>query len=568
MKKPKDKCPINEETILILRDCWWELLLKMLISICYRGSLLIIPIFWGKAIDMLTAGKMGDCYWLVIITLIITLGYYASACLNQVVYYKLYNRMYKSFSKTIYKSIVNNSLYSLSRFKLGEFSNIVNTDIDIVVTFLSDLTIKIVRIFEFLIIFYYFYTINIPIFIITVALSIVAFAVLLFTGEKTKQLNQTRKKFLDKKFAITHEVFHTIKEIKGFFVFKSVNERIKNVCSDYLEAHSKYDTFSVVVKQIVLAIIEVTRYIVAIYGMYLCSVGKIEIGTILVIYSYYTKVTENYDNVSALMIGYEDFKVSLKRLNKLLEFKSNNDQSHLISNKDYDGHIKFKNVLYGNKKDPILNNVSLTMEQNSITVITGDPGSGKTGIFDLLMKLNRKHSGQILIDGDPYEKISDESYYNLVSLVRKEPNFFDLSIKDNLMLVTESFTRIKRICQEIGIHDDIMDLKNKYDTQINDTGEKISKNLKLAIAVARTILKDSKIMMFDEAISVLDTKYKKNIIKILKDLKKDHTIIIISRDEEILALADKVITFDNNMVKKTKLNNRKKALVYELHPLE
>lgn len=563
MRSLKKKYPIKDETVLILKDCWWEILLKMLVSICYRGTLLIIPIFWGKAIDMVTGGKMGDCYWLVIVTLIITLGYYASACLNQVVYYKLYDRMYKSFSKTIYKSIVNNSLYSLSRFKLGEFSNIVNTDIDIVVKFLSDFTIKFVRILEIFIIFYYFYNINVPILVMTVLFSIAAFLTLVITGNKTKQLNQIRKKHLDKKFAITHEVFHTIKEIKGFFVFKSVNERIKNICAEYLEANAKYDTFSVVIKQIGLAIIETSRYVVSVYGMYLCSVGRLEIGTILVIYSYYTKLTENYDNVGSLMVGLEDFKVSSTRLNKLLEFKSSNEQPILTTSKDYEGNIKFKNVLYGNRKDPILNDVSLTIEQNSIVVITGDPGSGKTGIFDLLMKLNRKHSGQILIDGDPYEKINDEDYYNLVSLVRKEPNFFDLSIKDNLMLVTESFTRVKRICEDIGIHEDIMALKHKYDTQINDGGEKVSKNLKIAIAVARTMLKDSKIMMFDEAISVLDTKYKKNIIKLLKDLKKDHTIIIISRDEEILSLADKTITFDNNKVKKTRLNHndKQKALV-------
>lgn len=553
MKKMINKSAVNKEVITILKDCWWELLIKFIISICYRGILLIIPIFWGKAIDMLTVGRMGDCYRMVLITLAVTIGYYISACLNHVIYYKLYNRMYRSFSKTIYKSIVNNSLYSLSRFKLGEFSNIVNTDIDIVVTFLSDFTIKFVRILEFIIIFYYFYTINLTIFAVTVILSIGAFLVLVLTGKKIKLLNQDRKRNLDKKFAITHEVFHTIKEIKGFFVFKSVNTRIKNVCNDYLNAHATYDTFSVIVKQIVLAIIEVARYALAIYGMYLCSIGRMEIGTILVIYSYYTKVTENYDNISLLMIGLEDFKVSLKRLNKLLEFKNDNEQRTLLPDKDYDGNIKFKNVLYGNKKDPILNNVTLNIPANSITCITGDPGSGKTGIFDLLMKLNRKHNGDILIDGDNYELINDETYYNLVSLVRKDPNFFDLNIKDNLMLVTESFTRVKRVCQDIGINDDIMDLNNKYDTQINDTTEKVSKNLKIAIAVARTILKDSKIMMFDEAISVLDDKYKHNIIKILKDLRKDHTIIIISRDKEILSLADKIITFDNNKVKKTRL---------------
>ena len=550
--KRKKRTPINQEMLLIVKDCWWEILLKTVISICYRGALLLTPIFWGKAIDMLTAGKMPDCYRLVVITLIVTLAYYVAACYNQVIYYKLYNRMYQGFSKTIYKSVVNNSLYSLSRFKLGEFSNITNTDIDIVVAFLCDLILKIVRVLEFLVIFYYFYTINIPIFIFTVLFSLVAFLVFIVTGTKTKVYNGMRKRQLDKKFAITHEVFHTIKEIKGFFVFKSVNERIKNVCENYLNANAKYDVFATVVKQAVLAIIEITRYIVAIYGMYLCSIGKIEIGTILVIYSYYSKLTENFENIGVLMIGLEDYKVSLNRLNRLLEYKMNNNNDHLVTNKEYDGNVKFENILYGNKKDPILSDVSFEIPANSITVITGEAGSGKTGIFDLLMKLNRQHSGEIYIDNDKYEKISDEDYYNLVSLVRKEPNFFDLSIKDNLMLVTESFTRVKRICDTIGIHNDIIALKNKYDTQINDSTEKVSKNLKLAIAVARTILKDSKIMMFDESIEVLDDKHKKNVIKLLKDLKTDHTIIIISRNEDIIALADKVIEFDNNKIKKEK----------------
>lgn len=552
MKKRKIT-PIRREMLIIIKDCWWEILLKTVISICYRGTLLLTPIFWGKAIDMLTIGKMTDCYRLVVITLIVTLAYYVSACYNQIIYYKLYNRMYQDFSKAIYNSVVNNSLYSLSRFKLGEFSNITNTDIDIVVAFLCDLVLKIVRVLEFLVIFYYFYTINIPIFIFTVLFSLVAFLVFIITGTKTKVYNGIRKKQLDKKFAITHEVFHTIKEIKGFFVFRSVNERIKKVCENYLNANARYDVFATVVKQVVLAIIEITRYAVAIYGMYLCSIKKIEIGTILVIYSYYSKLTENFENIGILMIGLEDYKVSLNRLNRLLEYKMNSNEQ-AATNKEYEGNIKFINVLYGNKKDPILSDVSFDIPANSITVITGEAGSGKTGVFDLLMKLNRQHSGDIYIDDDKYEKISDEDYYNLVSLVRKDPNFFDLSIKDNLMLVTESFTRVKRICDTIGIHNDIIALKNKYDTQINDSTEKVSKNLKLAIAVARTILKDSKIMMFDESIETLDEIHKRNVIKMLKDLKTDHTIIIISRNDEIISLADKVIEFDNN-----KLKNNKKA---------
>ena len=228
-----------------------------------------------------------------------------------------------------------------------------------------------------------------------------------------------------------------------------------------------------------------------------------------------------------------------------------------MDKKDYQGRIKFENVLYGDKKDPILNDVSLLVNPNSIAVITGPTGSGKTGVLDLLMKMNRKHKGNIFIDDVPYEKIDDDTFYNLISLVRKEPNFFDLSIKDNLMLVGGNFKEVRNVCEKLGIHDEIMNLKNGYDTEINNSSAKISLNLKRGIAIARVLLKDSKILMFDEIIDTLEDELQDNVLQILEDLKKDHTIIIISREEKILNIADKIIRLDNNKIKR----NTKKALV-------
>lgn len=541
---------ILQETKKILKVCRFEIILKFLISFLYRGTLLIVPIFWGKAIDFLTAGQFNDCYRIVLITLGVTIGYYISACLNQYIYYKLFNRMYRGYSKVLYNSVVNNSLYSLSRFKLGEFSNIVNNDIDIVVTFLSDAIIKIVRFLEFGIIFYYFYTIDHSIFFITILICIAMLGVLYFSRNRTQRLNQNRKQNLDRKFAITHEVFNNIKEIKGFYVFKNINDRVKYVCSDYLKANEQYNTFSTYIKQLVLGMIEIARYGLAIYGMYLCSVGKMELGTIIVIYTYYGKVIENYEVVGTMMIGFEDFRVSLGRLGKLLEFRSQDTPDEVLSERMHYGSITFQDVLYGNREDPILDHISLQIPAHSITVITGSAGSGKTGIFDLLMKLNRKHQGEVLIDGYPFEEIDDDTYYGLVSMVRKDPHFFDLSIKDNLMLVVGNFAKVKKLCEEMGIHKEILQLKNKYDTQINDSSEKISADLRMAIAITRVLLKDSKIMLFDEAISILDKKYQKIVLEMLQKYKADHTIVLISRDENVLEVADQIITLDNNKVKK------------------
>lgn len=549
---------ITKETKRILKKCSPQILLKFIISVCYRGSLLIIPIMWGKIVDYATVKNFPASYRMIIIAIGVMLFYYASVALNQIFYYLLYNKMYKLYSKLAYSSFINNSIHSISRFKISEFNNIINNDIDIIVAFFSDTIIKVIQIMEFLIIYYYFYTIDIKMFIVTVAVSLTMVLVLGILNRRTGKLNAKRKAALDKKTTITHEVFNTVKEIKGFYVFKSVNERVKEKCANYLKAHSILNTYSTVVKQIVFIIIEFARYALIAYGIYLFSVGKMEIGTILVIYTYYTKIIENYEIIGTLTSGIQDAKVSLGRLNKLIEYRSSNSNFEYADKKDYKGKIKFENVLYGDKKDPILDDVSFVINDKTISVITGPTGSGKTGVLDLLMKMNRKHKGSIFIDDVPYEKIDDETFYNLISLVRKEPNFFDLSIKDNLMLVGGNFKEVKKVCEKLGIHEEIMNLKDGYDTDINSSSSKISLNLKRGIAIARVILKDSKIIMFDEIIDTLEFDLQNNVLDMLDDMKKDHTILIISREENILNKADKIIRFDSNRVKRNKI---KKQLV-------
>ena len=377
---------IKKETKRILKKCSFEIILKFIISVCYRGSLLVIPIMWGKIVDYATIKNFPASYRMIIIAIGVMLFYYASVSLNQIFYYFLYKKMYKLFSKLAYSSFIKNSIHSISRFKISEFNNIINNDIDIIVAFFADTIIKVIQIMEFLIIYYYFYTIDIRMFIATVIVSLTMICVLGILNKRTGKLNARRKVALDKKTTITHEVFNTVKEIKGFYVFKSVNDRVKEKCADYLNAHASLNTYSTVVKQIVFIIIEFARYALIAYGIYLFSIGKMEIGTILVIYTYYTKIIENYEIIGTLTSGIQDAKVSLGRLNKLIEYRSVSGDITYVDKKDYLGKIKFENVLYGNKKDPILNDVSFVINPNSISVITGPTGSGKTGVFDLLMK--------------------------------------------------------------------------------------------------------------------------------------------------------------------------------------
>ena len=162
--------------------------------------------------------------------------------------------------------------------------------------------------------------------------------------------------------------------------------------------------------------------------------------------------------------------------------------------------------------------------------------------------------------------IEDDEYFKLISLVREQPVFFDCSIKENLMLIEQDFNKIIKICTELGINDEIINLSNGYDT-ILDENTCISASTKQILAIARILLKNSKVLIFDEALSILDENSQNTVLNVLKNLKNSHTIILISHDKNILKDADNIILLDKkSFIESGSLNELidKKGRYYEL----
>lgn len=546
MKKRKTKIQIENRKIL--KKTWMEFSLKFITSILMRGILMILPVWYSDAIDWASKGNFEKAYHLIILSLLVYIVYYMIQSLNNLVFWNLYNRLYKRYTRLATYSTFQNSIYSLSRFSLGEYGNILNNDIDVICSFYANGVMRVVQILEFLIIYAYFFTLNIYIFFITVGISILMLGVYVLSSKRTQELNLLRKSTLDNKTATLHEVFLGIKEIKGFHVFKNINNRVKEKSLIYLDANAKYDKFTVNVKSLVLSVIQSARFGLVFYGLYLMSKGQMTLGVIMLIYTYYQKMIDNFEVINTVSIELQNLKVSFARFNKILEYSKDFEDMEVFNSYNFKGNIQFVDVLYGNKNDPILNMASFEIPENKITVITGKAGSGKTGIFDLLLKLNQKHSGEIKIDDIPIEKIAGEEYYNLIASVRNTPSFFDISIKENLMLVEQDFDKIVEICKLLQIHDDIIKLSQGYDTSILGKEENISNNIKQLIAIARALLKNSKIMMFDESLSVLEKHSSEIVLNLLNKLKENHTIIIISRERDVLKYADQIIVMNDNRI--------------------
>ncbi len=556
---------IKQETKKILRSTRKDIIYKTVISILLRLTVLIIPILWGMAIEFITKSNFNRGYKYLIISILIVTLYYIFEVVNQEVYYKLYSILNKKFNNLAISAITKNSIYSLSRFFSSEYINIIDDDVNVISTYYGSLIIRIIRIVEFAVIFVYFWTLNIYIFLFSLIMSGVLFVILLIFGNTVLKLTLKSKHNMDTKDKTAIEIFSGIKEIKGFNVSESIIDRLNKYTSEYVKSFKKYNMVSYVLKMVVLYIVDLSKYVLAIYGFILFSRGEMEIGTILIIFSYYTNMLANFDNLATLLIDHKLLQVSLIRFNKLLEYRIENYSTRLKKRVDCEGKITFENVLYGNKEDPILNDVSFTINANAITIITGKPSSGKSGVFDLLLKLNRKHSGRILIDDLDMEKIEESTYYQLISSVRRDYIFFDLTIMENLKLIDDNEEKIFNVCKELEIYDYIINLPEGFDTMIMSTNRKIYSDIKHLLAIARVLIRDSKIMLFDDIISILDEQTQEKVLNLLKKMKKDHTIVIITREENIIKDSDEVIVLDENKLlaenKYSKLSDKEKESI-------
>ena len=296
----------------ILKRANKEVILKTITSLFIQSLALIIPVFWSKTVNEVTDTNYKVGYYLIIITTLLTIFYYFWSYLNQKTWFRLYNNEYtlETISET----------NSINRINLGEYTNILNNDIDIICNFFCNLVTRILQVIEFFVIYAYFLSFNFIIFSITVIISILMVIVYFKSGKKVQDLNIKRKATLDSKTIMLHKLYSSLANKKS-----NTNSIISLFTKDnkaYLRANYNYNVIIQGIIFIVLGIIELSKYFIIFYAVYLVKMGMIEIGTILLIYSYYDNIINNFNVLGTITADYQSFIVSLKRLNKISSLSS------------------------------------------------------------------------------------------------------------------------------------------------------------------------------------------------------------------------------------------------------
>lgn len=297
-------------TSAVIQDSYKELFYKILTSVFLRGLLLVIPVFWSNTINNLSEGNFHKTYSLIVIIIILSTFYYIWQYLNQVSWFRFYDKLYLGYTALMTK----NNQENIKKVTLGEYTNVINTDIDILCNFLGNGVARIIQILELTFIYFYFLSQNIFIFLITVIVSILMVILLIISSSQIKNENVKRKTSLDRKTVIAHKVYDNLKDDKyDDSIFKKFYQ--SNV--EYLKSNKRFNLLAQALIYLVLGIIELTKYGIIIYSVYLISKNQMEVGTIILVYTYFDKIITNFEVLGTISAEYQSFKVSLKRLNKL-----------------------------------------------------------------------------------------------------------------------------------------------------------------------------------------------------------------------------------------------------------
>ena len=281
--------------------------------------------------------------------------------------------------------------------------------------------------------------------------------------------------------------------------------------------------------------------------------NQITLGTIILIQSYLLQFYMNLWEFGRVIKDYYTAKADAQEMIEILNQKPDiRDSKNPEICKIKKGEIEFKNVNFayekGNKN--VFENFSLKIPSGKKIGIVGESGAGKTTITKLLLRFSELNTGKILIDGQDITKITQDDLRKNISFVPQEPILFHRTLLENIQYGNLKATKkeILTVTQKAHAHEFIKNFPQGYDTFVGERGVKLSGGERQRIAIARAMLKNTPILILDEATSSLDSHAENLIQDALKNLMKNRTVLVIAHRLSTLRTLDEILVLDTGKI--------------------
>lgn len=360
------------------------------------------------------------------------------------------------------------------------------------------------------------------------------------------------QQYLSKVSSFTQEIFSGIRVIKAYSLEDQHQKNMLELADESKSKSLSLARIQALFGPLMMALIGISNLVVIYFGGLMYIDGTIKsIGTIAEFILYVNMLTWPVASLGWVSSMVQEAEASQKRINEFLkiepEIQNTNPERSII-----EGTITFENVSYTYEDTNIkaLENVTFTVHKGETLAILGKTGSGKSTIVSLISRLYDATDGHILIDGKEISSLNLFDLRNSIGIVPQDAFLFSDSIKNNIKFGKENATdeEVQAAAKSAVVHDNIMGFNKQYETILGERGITLSGGQKQRVSIARAIIKNPEILLFDDCLSAVDTETEEAILNNLQAICKDKTTIIVSHRVSSAKNADRIIILDEGRI--------------------
>ena len=382
-------------------------------------------------------------------------------------------------------------------------------------------------------------------------LPLLSFVIFKLSTEINKR-STTFQQYLSKIASYTQEVFSGIRVIKAYSLENQQQENIKNLAQESKDKSMSLARVQSLFGPLMIALIGISNLVVIYFGGMMYINGSIKnIGTIAEFILYVNMLTWPVASIGWVSSLIQEAEASQKRINEFLKIEPE-IKNTTLQNTAIKGTIEFRNVSYTYEDTQInaLKNISFVVNKGETLAILGKTGSGKSSILSLITRMYDVKEGTILIDGQPISSVNLFDLRNSIGIVPQDPFLFSDTIKNNIKFGNENATEEEVIvaAQKAAVHDNIMAFSNQYETVLGERGITLSGGQKQRVSIARAIIKNATVLLFDDCLSAVDTETEEQILNNLVEISKNKTTIIVSHRVSSAKNANSILVLDEGKI--------------------
>ncbi|MBM7650209.1 ATP-binding cassette subfamily B protein [Bacillus ectoiniformans] len=361
---------------------------------------------------------------------------------------------------------------------------------------------------------------------------------------KSSSLFRVIQKRLDRVNNVMQENLSGIRLIKAFLRSKHESDRFKQANEQLMEGTIRVLRMLETTTPVLLLVMNTSLIAILWFGLAEFQAGTATPGEIVAVINYATRIISALTIFTFIITFFARGKASAERIAEVMSYveEKPDDRHEGLQLSSPKGKIELKHVSfsYPESKQPVLADVSLTVQAGETAAILGATGSGKSTLFYLIPRLFEPDTGTVLIDGHDLREVQPMSLRRNMGFVPQEAHLFTGTIKENIAWGKEEATEAEMVeaAMKAQIHETIMQLPDQYDTLIGQKGVNLSGGQKQRISIARALIRKPSILLLDDSTSALDAKTEAHLLSALKE--EGSTIFMITQKISTAMQADRI----------------------------